>query len=633
VKSAVRFSGEFPHSGVPIRAALYVLLGCIFVLMPGGLFRFAFPKTALLAAGIAAGLLVASRGRLAPSVRWSAVGVLAFFAMAAVMADGFGPAFWGRWPRYEGVPTVAAYLLLLVVGARLLGQGAGKSGRADWMRMLAGGMLLLAVLAVLEAFGLRVLGDSEEFRPGATLGNATDMGIVGLTGCAALLPRAIWLRRGWDILGAVSAGLVAVASGSRAVILVLGILVLAVIAWRELQRRRTTGARVAALWLLGGGASVVLAVLAFPGVRERFFTAETVTGRADLWAATWALIQDNWLMGVGPGRFVDALPLFQSEAFAARVGTDYPADSPHMIPLQWLTDGGVLLLIVNVLLCAAVLRAGMRNIRACGTEQDRLFFVGAMAAVFSFGLVLLTHFPTPGTTVIPGLFAGALAGVAAASPAPARSVRSVRATPEATAANPFAKAGTWSAAGAMALMTIAAGAASAAEIAMKRGQDAVVDGRLNEASEQFTAAANLRPWDGDVAMLAGQSFAGRAAAGDPRSGELAVQWSTRSLDSNPASVESLTSLAVGQLAAGNLEAAQQTLSTARGLAPVNSQVLLQSGLAEFWAGRHDIAIAYVTKAAALTPEPAEEQAILAKLREGTTAVNGENGVTVPGSNR
>ncbi|WP_190987481.1 O-antigen ligase family protein [Pseudarthrobacter sulfonivorans] len=632
----MRFSGEIPHSGLPIRAALYVLLGCIFVLMPGGLFRFAFPKIALLAAGIAVGLLVASRGRLAPSVRWSAVGVLAVFAVAAVMADGFGPAFWGRWPRYEGVPTVAAYLLLLGLGARFFGPGAGKSGRADWMRMLAGGMLLLAVLAVLEAFGVRVLGDTEEFRPGATLGNATDMGIVGLTGCAALLPRATWLGRRWDIVGAVSGGLVAVASGSRAVILVLGILVLAVVAWRAWQRRRTTGWRVAALWLLGGGASVALGVLAFPGVRERFFTVETVTGRADLWAATWALIQDNWLLGVGPGRFVDALPLFQSEAFAARVGTDYPADSPHMIPLQWLTDGGVLLLIVNVLLCAAVLRAGMRNIRACGTEQDRLFFVGAMAAVFSFGLVLLTHFPTPGTAVIPGLLAGALAGVAAASPAPAKSVKAVKAvnpTLEATTANPFAKAGTWSAAGAMALMTIAAGTASAAEIAMKRGQDAVVDGRLNEASEQFTAAANLRPWDGDVAMLAGQSFAGRAAAGDPRSGESAVQWSTRSLDSNPESVESLTSLAVGQLAAGNLEAAQQTLSTARGLAPVNSQVLLQSGLAEFWAGRHDIAIAYVTKAASLTPEPAEEQAILAKLREGTTAVNGENGVTVPGSNR
>ena len=76
----------------------------------------------------------------------------------------------------------------------------------------------------------------------------------------------------------------------------------------------------------------------------------------------------------------------------------------------------------------------------------------------------------------------------------------------------------------------------------------------------------------------------------------------------------MTSLAVGQMAAGELAAAGQTLEKARAAAPVNSQIWLQSGLAEYAAGRTGTAISYVERAVAFTPDPAEERAVLEAIR-------------------
>jgi O-antigen ligase len=602
-------------------ASMFLLLGCVFIMVPGGLFRFTIPKIAFLAAGLGIGLLVRSRSRLATPVAWCAAGVFLVFALRTVVGDGPGPSFWGRWPRYEGVPVVGAYLLLLPVGARLLGPLVEKTQRTKWTLILTGGMLLLALIAVLETAGVHLLGDAGDFRFGGTLGNATDMGIVGLTGCAALLPAAVFRRAPWEIAGVISGAIVAVSSGSRAVIIVLTIVIVSVFVWYMRQGWAARGQRHAGLWLVGALVSVAAAVFAFPSAGGRLLTSETVTGRADLWQASWALVQDNWFFGVGPGHFVDALPRYQTEGFAARVGTDYPADSPHMIPLQWLADGGLPLLLANLLLCVAVLSIGVRNLKASRSEPDKLFLAGAMAAVCSFALVLLTHFPTPGTTVIVGLCAGALSGVGTLTPRAGKTTWLKRAPGPVrkVAASKVRAVASWTAAACLVFMTFAAVAASVAETTLKKGETAIRDGRLAEASHDFETAIVMRPWDSDVALLAGQAFAGRAAAGDPASGKLAARWSSRALEANPGSVEFMTSLAVGQLAASDVVPAAKTLAAARRAAPVNSLVWLQSGLAEYAAGRTDAAIKYVERAISLTPHPEEEKAILAALQETVTA--------------
>lgn len=161
--------------------------------------------------------------------------------------------------------------------------------------------------------------------------------------------------------------------------------------------------------------------------------------------------------------------------------------------------------------------------------------------------------------------------------------------------------------------------AAAAELPLKSATDDIYAGNLTRASGSFDTAGSLRPWDSDVALLAGQSFAGRASAGDPAAGRLAASWAEESLKRNPASVESLVSLAVGQLASGEIEQARQTLATARQLAPVNSQVWLQSGLADHAAGDTARAVASVERAVSLTPDPAEELRVLDVLRNELAA--------------
>jgi O-antigen ligase/Flp pilus assembly protein TadD len=609
-------AGQRPESPVLAVTSLVLLAGCVFVIVPDGLFRFALPKAALLAAGVALGILSFSRTRLAPQVAWAAAGVLAVFAGAAVVQDGLGPTFWGRWPRYEGVPMVAAYLLLQVVGARLLGPGASPVVRAWWTRLVAGSMVLLVILVTLNAAGLS-LPESDGFRFGATLGNATDMGILGLTGCALLLPLAVRRRAPWAVMGSASGVAVALASGSRAVLLTLSVLVVATLAWRVRESRGSGSRRIAGWWPLAALALIALIVLILPAARDRLLITGTVTGRLDLWAATLGLVGENWLLGVGPGHFVDALPRYQSEEFAARVGTDFPADSPHMIPLQWLADGGVPLLLANALLCFAVLWAGARNIRRNSDENEALFLAGAMAAVCSFGFVLLTHFPSPGTTVIAGLSAGAIAAVVPGTAAGKRGRNRPAAPPRPKnlPTQRAAKIASWTAASGLALAAAFGAAASLAERHLKAADAAVRSGQLTEAATQFETAAALRPWDADVALLAGQAFAGRAAAGDPGSGTHAADWSARSLRLNPGSVESMTSLAVGQLATGDIDGAKATLAAARTAAPVNSQLWLQSGLAAYADGELDEAEDFVERAAALTPEPAQVQSILAAIRQ------------------
>ena len=260
----------------------------------------------------------------------------------------------------------------------------------------------------------------------------------------------------------------------------------------------------------------------------------------------------------------------------------------------------------DLALCTAVVWLGILNIRT-STGADRLFLLGCLAAVTAFAAVLMTHVPSPGTTVIAALSAGALAA------APPRSTH----TADKPHRAPRGLGRTAVVASAAGCTIVGCGAvlAAAAELPLKSATNDIYAGNLTRASRSFDIASSLRPWDADVALLAGQSFAGRASAGDPAAGRLAATWAAESLHRNPASVESLLSLAVGQLAAGEVDQAQRTLAKARQLAPANSQIWLQSGLAEHAAGDTRAAISSVQKAVSLTPDPAEELKILYALQD------------------
>lgn len=259
-----------------------------------------------------------------------------------------------------------------------------------------------------------------------------------------------------------------------------------------------------------------------------------------------------------------------------------------------------------------------RNIRLTINDANQLLLVGAMAALGSFALVLLTHSPTPGTAIIAGLGAGALAGVVPRNPRTGKpAARKLERSGPAQGALENAGACPGALFTCLAAMAAASAMASAAEASLNHGDAAIRDGRLGEASEHFEAAAALRPWDPDVALLAGQAFVGRSSGG-PASGKLATRWSARSLEANPArGIHDITR----RRAPGRRRPCrrQEVLAKARlaassthryGCNP-DSLSTLPAGLAPpllMW-----------EKAVSLTPDPEEERAILAALKAAAVA--------------
>ncbi|WP_432393379.1 O-antigen ligase family protein [Pseudarthrobacter sp. L19] len=323
-------------------AAAFVLLTLAvpLVMIPSGLYRFELPKILLMSLAVAAALIVPSSGALSLRAKWLLGGVLAAILVAALFSGNPLLGIVGRWPRYDGLLLSTVYAGLVAGGARVFGGAGGADARLLWARGTSVVMIALAPLALSEALGARPLGGAVDVRPGATLGNATDLGIVALVGCVSLLPLAIRPKNWLMNLGAAAGALSSICSGSRAVIiaLVIALLILAAQTLYASFRIRRLGATAAAV--LGFLGACVVVVFAVPATAHRLFSAQTVSGRWLLWQQSMKLITDHLVLGVGPGLFVDLFPRYQSDSFARQVGTEFPADSPHMLPLELLAAGG-----------------------------------------------------------------------------------------------------------------------------------------------------------------------------------------------------------------------------------------------------------------------------------------------------
>ncbi|WP_441425766.1 O-antigen ligase family protein [Arthrobacter sp. YAF34] len=271
----------------------------------------------------------------------------------------------------------------------------------------------MSIISALEATGLRPLGGAADLRPGATLGNATDQGIIGVIAAAVLALPAL-RGRDWSArIGLAAAVLTTVLSGSRAAILGLAAVVLVLAAaaatTRTIGRARAIVAGAAALCVLGAAA------VAIPVARERLFSADTVNGRWLLWDESLKLIAAHPWTGVGPNGFVDAITGFHTLEWAVRVGGTFPPDSPHSWLLQAAAVGGLPLLLTAALLAFLILRSARENIRTAGPGVDGDNLTGAVAAVIAYGLMLLTAFTSPATTPVAAFICGGLVSTSRAA--------------------------------------------------------------------------------------------------------------------------------------------------------------------------------------------------------------------------
>lgn len=603
-----RGSAQHGPAVLPRLSALSVALVAVAVLafQPGGLFRFVWVKVLVLILAAAVGALSPGRVRIPRPLAILLAAAAVWILISMASADNPWVSLWGRWPRHEGVLIMGLYVSLFLVGTKIL-RGSAAFGPWTVLRLsLAVVGIVLACISGLESFGLRVLGGEADVRPGATLGNATDMGIIGFliagllsTPLPAEVGRAQWLRRAGFVAGAA----VAVLSGSRAALAGLAIILtvrgLLWIRTRQGSARRTAG--VAAL----AGAALAGAVLLVPSTRERLFFGQTVEGRFLLWGRSLDLISDHALVGVGPSGFIDSLPPYLDQDWIRRVGEAFPVDSPHSWPLQVLAAGGVPLLVLAIAVGGTAVWFAVTGLRAMKDPGARQFMLMALTAVLAYAAALLTHFSSVGTTALVAFVCGGLIGECHGI---TRSSTATRATP----VSRLLTAGGLVLAGAALVVALPA---TAAEWPMSAGARAARTGDPEQANLYFKTAYSLRPWDSDTALLAAQAFAGPATAGDSKAAQYAVEWGGVAQESTPRSKEAGLPLAIGYIYGGNPEQGLTILDALLKDSPYSPSLYTQRGVAHFGLGQVAESIGDLNRAADLDPTSTTPWLILARIHE------------------
>jgi hypothetical protein len=173
-------------------ACIILMAASLLAFQPGGLFRFVWVKLVVVILAVLAGLLSPVGARLPLAVKAMTAACVLWIAVAMLLSDTPLASIAGRWPRYEGLPTLAVYMAVFAIGAKVLGGSAGTPRRALLSLSLAVAGIALFVIAALEGAGLRPLGGAEDVRPGATpaswLRKAGHAG-TGRFGCAV---RVCW---------------------------------------------------------------------------------------------------------------------------------------------------------------------------------------------------------------------------------------------------------------------------------------------------------------------------------------------------------------------------------------------------------------------------------------------------------
>lgn len=526
--------------------------------LPFALNRFVFPKLVVVGAGVLLASLVPARGRL-PRPAIMIVGLGALCLLVAALA-GAAPVeqLVGGPPRYEGVFVLPVYVGALVSGARVLSLGRARGSTSWFLRWLAVAAIAVGVEAVLEATGLRPLA-SNVSRPGSLLGNASDEGAWALLVLCPLAAVTVRAGGGLYAVGTLGAAATLVCSGSRGAL--VGAAVAAVTLAALMPRR---GVRMA---IAAGVAAMAVGVFTLPATRSRVTGAsplatQTATGRELLWRETARLVAAHPLLGVGPSGYVDAIPAYHDRQYELEIGPVNPPDSPHDWILQAAAAGGIGLAILALGLAGLTVLRGVRVTRQQVGAGETAAVAGMLAGLVGYGVALLFHLTSPGTTPLAALFAGALLGAPAGSSPAGGHVRWARLVQPALAA-----------------LLVVLAAAAVAEIPLRAAIDDAARGDFAAANADFRLARDLRPWDGDVAAVAAHAYATLATDGIRAAAAEGAGWITRARAAFPRSTQTLSDAATIDLTGGDPAGATRILSTALAHDPTNPVLFRQLELA------------------------------------------------------
>lgn len=104
----------------------------------------------------------------------------------------------------------------------------------------------------------------------------------------------------------------------------------------------------------------------------------SVSMRGDYWRAAVRMFKDEPLTGIGLGSFGDLFPLYRDSIQVARRGPNYVADAAHSVFLDYMSMGGILLLLPYLTLVALGFWKLFSNFSS-RTEQSQNIRVGLSA--------------------------------------------------------------------------------------------------------------------------------------------------------------------------------------------------------------------------------------------------------------
>ena len=275
--------------------------------------------------------------------------------LAALLADDRRTAFFGHYIWGTGWLFVLA-----LVGAWAIGRSASGPGVRLIERALLAAGLVNAGFAVLEmsvdltAFELGRFGG----RAPGLVGNPVHLGGFAAATLALVVPRFVADRR-WSVAVVVVAG-AAQLSGARAG-LALTILVTAVCAWRHRRSPRVAGLLVALVLAGLAGGSLLAQLEGGVSVTTRVQGAAVGGGfrpRIETWRAAVSAVADRPLVGIGPGRFRDAVAPARTVALARSEGPEKLFVDAHDLVVEYATTTGVLGLAALVTFGALAVREG-----------------------------------------------------------------------------------------------------------------------------------------------------------------------------------------------------------------------------------------------------------------------------------
>ena len=369
-------------------------------------------------AGVAIGL-AAAIGGFAPSLVQSVDPVLSLEQMANLALLG-------------SLALVIADLLTPERSRRLLYvlvASAAISGAYTVLQLFGHDPIFIPVP---EAYSADIMGRRKaRTLAGGLFGNPLTMGAY--LAAAALLAwgmiRVARTRRAragaWVALGLITAGLLA--TQTRSALFALGIGALATLggrlmggAWGERKARRDLAWGVGLI-----GALVLLALVAFPGLRTRLAeSTNLLSSRNDrvlMWRVALAMFRDHPAVGIGLGtytvRYREYEVAFLADPDGQRVSGLARPEQAHNDFLQALAEGGLLGAAGVVWLGSAYFALGLRGLRRAGPSGERVEWrrmlvaslVGAQAAILGSAAASFP-FHVPPIAVLAALCAAMTAG-------------------------------------------------------------------------------------------------------------------------------------------------------------------------------------------------------------------------------